>query len=179
MLCDENGNQALIDAILKALHVTVRGLGPDGVTVNQLGLGANKGAFVNLLSEGITGVAHNRRLSSTATTYARATNGADFTAVGGVAEVYITAINPAATPSTTEDRVLVVFDAPSEAVATAWLADTGGQAVEIQQFSIPLGVRMGPYRFTDADGVATNIDWIDFQTFVDANVIIFIEGVQA
>lgn len=119
-----------------------------------------------LVSDGAVGLPHNRRLNSLATIYARATNGASFVQSGGVHEVFIT-ILPTAT-FTNEKKAVVVFDALSEAFASAALANTGGQTIEVQQYVIPLGVRTR-FLFTNA------ISWVDI--LPDVAGIAIIEGV--
>jgi hypothetical protein len=116
---------------------------------------------------GIEGEAQTRRLNALATTYARATNGADFTAVGGVREIYITLLPTAA--FTNEKKAIATFDAPNEATAAAWLSDTGGQAINTMQTPLQLGIRNGPFAFS------APIDWVDIATDVAATAII--EGV--
>src|SRR3990172_3657950 len=99
-----------------------------------------------LVIHGIAGEGHTRRLNALNTTYARATNGADFTAVGGVKEIYVTVMPSAAgVAGGLSKEAILTYDAPSEAVASAFLADTGGQATDVYQITLQLGVPNGPF----------------------------------
>src|SRR3990172_10526799 len=140
-------------------------VGPDGKNMDQKGiLGAE------LVIHGIAGEGHTRRLNALNTTYARATNGADFTDAGGVKEIYVTVMPSAAgVAGDLSKEAILTYDAPSEAVASAFLADTGGQTTDVFQIALPLGVRNGPFIFTDS------VNWFDIATDVAATAII--EGV--
>ena len=123
-----------------------------------------------LVIQGLSGEGHVRRLNALNTTYARATNGANFTAVGGVKEVYITILPSAAgVAGDLSKEAILTYDAPSEAVASAFLADTGGQTTDVFQIALPLGIRNGPFFFTEP------VNWFDIATDVAATALI--EGV--
>jgi len=125
---------------------------------------------VALVIQGLVGEAHTRRLNALNTTYGRATNGADFTDVGGVKEIYVTIMPSAAgVAGDLSKEAVMTYDAPSEAVAAAFLADTGGQATGVYQIALQLGVRNGPFFFSDP------VNWFDIAPDVAATGII--EGV--
>lgn len=77
-----------------------------------------------LVATGAVGQAHNRNINAASSTYASATN--TITWVSAVTDV---SVQVPATASLS--YVLVVYDAPNDAVASAWLADTGGAAVDV------------------------------------------------
>lgn len=135
----------------------------DGAVWNTVGIGGS-----GLVHAGLAGAGHTRRLTSLAVTYARATNGADFTEAGGVREVYITILPDAAW--TNEKKAVFTYGAESEAIATAWFLDpTAPPTEEVQQIPLQLGVRCGPFTFSE------NINWIDIKTDVVGDAIV--EGV--
>lgn len=76
------------------------------------------------VTTGSAGQAHNRNLAAVATTNVPATNSAIWTS--GVTDLEI--VVPATASLT---GVLVVYDAPSDAVAAAWLSDTGGASSDV------------------------------------------------
>lgn len=45
-----------------------------------------------------------------------------------------------------QDRVLMVLDATSDGVANGWLSDLGGASSDVEYFSLPYGVRCGPFQ---------------------------------
>lgn len=133
-------------------------------------------ALVSVTGIGQTGPEKNRLIPALNVVYARATNGADFSGVGGIVEAYITIIPAAAgVAGDLSKKAQVTFDAPNEATASAFLASAGGQAVPVLKRPLILGVRNGPYTFKDANGVPFPINWIDIAT--DVTAIAFIEGV--
>lgn len=146
----------------------IRGKDANGVE-RAVGV-TNTSANVHLMGSGTIGTPENRKLSAVQT-YARATNGANFTSAAGISECYITAV------SASGSAVLGVFGATSEGQASSWLGDAGGSAVKVQVYPFQSGVRQGPYRFTNADGTPLLINWIDFKV-ADATATIYIEGVH-
>jgi len=129
--------------------------------------GTGDAAHVHQTGSGPQATAKNRRLNAINTTYARATNGASYASADNVTEVYITVLPSAAgTAGDLSKEAIVTFDAPTEGVASSFLSDTGGQAVNVQQWPLQLGVRMGPYTFS------SYLSWVDVSTDVAATAII-------
>lgn len=122
-------------------------------------------ALVHQSGSGPVATAKNRQLDLAAA-YARATNGGSYTSTDNVTEVYITVLPDVA--FTNEKKAIVTFDAPTEGVASSFLTDTGGQAVNVQQWALQLGVRNGPYTFS------SYLSWLDIKT--DVAAIAIIEG---
>ncbi len=80
-----------------------------------------------------TGPAHNRNIALAATTHpgTDATNTATWTAAEAVTELTIDAIPTTAGAVQANDKYLVVVNAPSAAVAKAWLEDAGTASQDV------------------------------------------------
>lgn len=79
------------------------------------------------VGSGVTSQARNRNIAAAATSWANATNTVTWTS--GIYEVTVT-VNLAAAASVT--GALIVFDAPNDATASAWLSDAGSQSSDVQ-----------------------------------------------
>ena len=86
------------------------------------------------VNTGASGVAHNRNAAAVATVWANSTN--TFLFPTGVTSVSI-ACNVGG--ATTIADVLVAFDAPSDAVASAWVSATGGQSADVNYEAVMNG----------------------------------------
>lgn len=80
------------------------------------------------------GIYQGRNLAAANTTYASASNSVTWTPGFGVTEVTISAPTTASLTG-----ILVVFDAPNDAVAAAWLADAGSATTDIQYVLVEPG----------------------------------------
>jgi hypothetical protein len=120
-----------------------------------------------LVHDGVAGISHTIHQNALNATYARATNGFNFSGVGGAREVFVTILPTAA--FTNEKKAILTYGAPNEGTASAWLSDIGGQSADVIQIPLQLGARNGPFPF-DA-----NVDWFDIAT--DVAGIGIIEGV--
>ena len=90
---------------------------------------------VNVTANGPTGAAHNRNINDAVTTHPGndTTNTATWTAAEGVTELTITSINSSGTGSANQndEGYLVVINAPTAAIALAWLTDAGAVGQDI------------------------------------------------
>ena len=90
---------------------------------------------------GPVGFAHNRFLPATATTYASATNSAQY-----ISGAYPTKLSILAVPATTVTYVAgtllgwVVVNAPNDATAAAWLSQAGAESVDVPYWPILMGM---------------------------------------
>ena len=73
---------------------------------------------------GSSGQSHNRNINAASTTYSSATNSVTWTTP--VTDIEVVVPNTASVT-----KVLVVYDAPSDAVASAWLSDIGSAGADV------------------------------------------------
>ena len=87
------------------------------------------------VSAGASGQSHNRNIAAASTIYASATNSATWLATITDVEIVVPA-----TASLT--KVLVVYDAQSDAIASAQLNDAGGAALDVAYDWVLPGTRL-------------------------------------
>lgn len=109
--------------------------------LNQHQKGTNGAAHVRPWP-GPQGLAHNREVLDVTTR--KSVTWADAENITEVTVVAHQAINTGGQPA---DGVLVCFDSPSNAVASAWLTETEHTASDSQRFFCPMGVPR-TFRFT-------------------------------
>lgn len=124
---------------------------------------------------GPSSVSRNRNINAANSTYARSTNSATWAAGTHVSYIRITpVIASGATPLAGDILGYAVINAPSEATANSWLADTGSASADVQYKPIVMGT---PCEFTtvlgeDFTGEITIVDILPITTgrfVVEAN----------
>lgn len=101
------------------------------------------------LISGSSGASHNRNIAAAATTYASATNSATWNSSLGLKEATIVVKSATAGALQNDELCLVVFNAPSDAVASNWLSDAGAVGQDVQYYMVPVAVPR-TFQFTDA-----------------------------
>jgi len=90
-----------------------------------------------LVLQGFVGQARNRNINAASSTWASATNTATWTAGLGVTEVTITPeVTTTQSALQNSQACLVAFDAPNDAVASSWLADTGSASTDVNYYMV-------------------------------------------
>ena len=117
------------------------------------------------------GEAHNRNIAAAATTHPGddSTNTATWTAAEEVTELSIRAIEATGAASTSALGYLVVVNAPTAAIALAWLTDAGSASQDVQY-------EMGYYGEELIIKRTTNITRIDVLPIGDMGTSRFVVG---
>lgn len=132
------------------------------IALNQSGTPNGNWSGINGMGHvmvGSAGQAHNRNINAASSTYAAATNSSTW--VTGVTDISITPL-----VTTTQGAVqngqacLVVYDAPNDATAAAWLADTGSASADVAYDLVYAGTTL-TRQFTDG---ITRIDVLPIGT---------------
>ena len=111
----------------------------DGVSAFVPSLKTTNGALHVSPKYGTSQSTKNRNINAAVTTYAAATNSATWTSTDNVTVIIVTPKSATAAALQNDEFCLVVFDATSEAVANAWLADAGGVALDVEYHIVPVG----------------------------------------